>query len=579
MHTEQRRRPLLAAAAAVIAVGGLLAACSGSSGKTTTSSSSGASATSASGGTSASSSSGGGGASTRVVTAETGQAGQFVKNFNPFSPNAQRPTLGMIYEPLMYFNIAKAGPAKPWLAQSYAWSNGGKTITFTMRTNAKWTDGQAVTASDVAYTFNLLKAKAALNQAALPIASASAPSPTKAVVNFTEPSYAAINYIAGTTYILPQHIWKNISNPTTNLNPNPVGSGAYTVSSVTGEALTLKANKNYYMAGLPKVQTYRFLYFNGNEAANLAIENGQVDWANGYIPNINKVYKAKNKNYAVSNTPIAITTLLPNFASGPTADLAVRKAISYAINRTQISSIVYNGYANPIATSGLISPLFDEVADPTLKNTMFTYDVGKAKSTLEADGYKMGSNGFYAKNGQELTITVQVPSGYTDYVQALQIMVPELKSAGINLVVQGESVNAWSSNTYTGKFQMVMIYEGFTASPYVYYKTLIGSAGLPPAGQVNTAGNQGRYLNPQVNSLLAKIAATQDVAVQKPYFVTLQKIFARDLPLIALFQQQNEGTFNGNHVTGFPTAANTYASSGQQQPNVGWVAMNLTPVG
>ena len=564
-------------AIAVVAAGGLLAACTGSSKPSVTSSATGATAN----GSSASSSGGGAstGTSTRVVTAETGQAGQFVKNFNPFSPNAQRPTLGMIYEPLMYFNIAKAGPAKPWLAQSYAWSNGGKTITFTMRSSAKWTDGQAVTAADVAYTFNLLKSNKALNQSALPIATATAPSATKAVITFTEPSYAAINYIAGTTYILPQHIWKNISDPSTNLNPDPVGSGAYTVSSVTGEALTLVANKNYYMPGLPKVQTYRFLYFNGNEAANLAIENGQVDWANTYIPNINKVYKAKNKNYNVSNTPIAITTLLPNLASGPTADLAVRKAISYAINRNQISSIVYNGYANPIATSGLISPLFDEVADPTLKDQMFTYDTGKAKSTLEADGYSMGSNGYYAKGGKELSITVQVPSGYTDYVQALQIMVPELKSAGINLVVQGESVNAWSSNTYTGKFQMVMIYEGFTASPYVYYKTLIGSAGLPAAGQVNTAGNQGRYINPQVNTLLAKIASTENVAAQKPSFVTLQQIFARDLPLIALFQQQNEGTFNGNHIGGFPTPDNPYASSGQQQPNVGWVAMNLTPVG
>jgi peptide/nickel transport system substrate-binding protein len=574
MPTKLTRRPLLGIAVTAVAVSGLLAACTGSSKSTNDSSAS--SATS-----SASTSSGSPGTSTssRIVTAETGQAGQFVKNFNPFSPNAQRPTLGMIYEPLMYFNIAKSGPAKPWLAQSYAWSNAGKTITFTMRTDAKWTDGQTVTAADVAYTFNLLKANKALNQAALPIASASAPSPTKAVVNFTEPSYAAINYIAGTTYVLPQHIWKSISDPTTNLNPNPVGSGAYTVSSVTGAALTLKANKNYYMPGLPKVQTYRFLYFNGNEAANLAIENGQVDWANTYIPNINKVYKAKNKNYNVSNTPIAITTLMPNLTSGPTADLAVRKAISYAINRTQISNIVYNGYANPIATSGLISPLFDVVADPSLKNQTFTYDTAKAKSTLEADGYKMGSSGYYAKAGKDLSITVQVPSGYTDYVQALQIMVPQLKSAGIKLVVQGESVNAWSSNTYTGKFQMVMIYEGFTSSPYVYYKGLIGSAGLPAPGQVNTAGNQGRYTNPEVDSLLAKIASTQDVNAQKPSFYRLQAIFARDLPTIALFQQQNEGTFNGNHITGFPTADNLYASSGQQQPNVGWVAMNLTPVG
>ena len=550
------RKSLWTAAVASVALVGLLTACS--------------SATSTDNGSS--------GGANRVVTAETGQAGQFVKNFNPFSPNAQRPTLGMIYEPLMYFNIAKAGTPKSWLAKSFAWSNGGKTLTFTMRPNAKWTDGQAVTASDVAYTFNLLKSNPALNSAALPIADASAPSADTAVIDFTVSSYTAIDYIAGSTYILPEHVWKNISNPTTTLNSNPVGSGAYTVKSVTGEALTLSANPNYYMAGLPKVKTYRFLYFNGNQASNLAIENGQVDWANSYIPNIDTVYKKKDPKFAVSNTPVAITSIVPNFTDPVVSQLAVRQAISYAIDRPQVSKVVYNGYAAPIATSGLISPTFDNVADPSLKDTTFTFSVAKAKSTLQAAGYTMGSDGFFAKDGKKLTLTVQVPSGYTDYVQALQVVVQELKSAGIDLVVQGESVNAWTSNFYNGKFQLLMTYQGFTSSPYVYYKTIIGSAGLPAAGQENTAGNQGRYINPEVNSLLQQIASTDDTTAQKPSFYKIQQIFAKDLPVIPLFQQQNEGTFNGNHITNFPTAQNLYASSGQQQPNVGWVAMNLVPV-
>jgi peptide/nickel transport system substrate-binding protein len=550
------RRPVWAAAIASLAVVGLLTSCS-------------------SGGSASSSSSGG---ANRIVTAETGQAGQFVDNFNPFSPNAQRPTLGMIYEPLMYFNIAKAGTPQPWLAKSFAWSNGGKTLTFTMRSDAKWTDGTAVTAADVAYTFNLLKSNPALNSAGLPIASASTTGTDTAVVNFTKSSYTDIDYIAGSTYILPQHVWSKISNPTTTLNAHPVGSGAYTVSSVTGEALTLKANPNYYMSGLPKVKTYRFLYFNGNQASNLAIESGQVDWANSYIPNINTVYKSKNSKFVVSNTPVAITSIVPNFADPTVSQLAVRQAVSYAINRTQVSKVVYNGYANPVPTSGLISPNFDNVADPTLKDTKFAFDVSKAKSTLESAGYTLGSNGFFAKNGTELTLTVQVPSGYTDYVQALQIIVQELKTAGINLVVQGESVNAWTSNFYNGKFQLLMTYQGFTSSPYVYYKTIIGSDGLPPVGQEDTAGNQGRYNNPQVDSLLQTIASTDDTATQKPSFYKIQQIFAKDLPVIPLFQQQNEGTFNGNHITGFPTPQNPYASSGQQQPNVGWVAMHIAPV-
>src|ERR1700683_4559640 len=89
--------------AAVLAAAGLLAACSGSS-SSSTSSSSGASA---------------------VVTGSFGSGATFTNDFNPFSPSVQDPANGMIYEPLLLFDTAKAGTVEPWLASSYSLSNGG----------------------------------------------------------------------------------------------------------------------------------------------------------------------------------------------------------------------------------------------------------------------------------------------------------------------------------------------------------------------------------------------------------------------------------------------------------------------
>ena len=54
------------------------------------------------------------------------------------------------------FDSLKAGVSYPWLATKYAWSNGGKTLTFTIRTGVKWSDGSAFTPADVAATFNLV---------------------------------------------------------------------------------------------------------------------------------------------------------------------------------------------------------------------------------------------------------------------------------------------------------------------------------------------------------------------------------------------------------------------------------------
>src|SRR5215470_4408310 len=87
-------------------------------------------------------------------------------------------------EPLVMFNIMKPTQAPiPWLATAYKWSDGGKTLTFTIRKGVKFSDGKPMTASDVAFTFNLLKNNPSLTPASPPPvpASATAPNPTTAV--------------------------------------------------------------------------------------------------------------------------------------------------------------------------------------------------------------------------------------------------------------------------------------------------------------------------------------------------------------------------------------------------------------
>ena len=121
----------IAAGATMVAVG-LLAACGGSSGSGSGSASSGP---------------------TGVLTVATG-ATSYPDDFNHYSPNAEDATNGMIYEPLFFYNTAKAGDIKPWLGTSYAWSAGGKTLTVHLRHDVKWTDGKPFTSKDVVFTFD-----------------------------------------------------------------------------------------------------------------------------------------------------------------------------------------------------------------------------------------------------------------------------------------------------------------------------------------------------------------------------------------------------------------------------------------
>jgi peptide/nickel transport system substrate-binding protein len=506
---------------------------------------------------------------TGVLTITTGAAGAFADDFNLYSPNAEDATNGMIYEPLFFFDTAKDGVVKPWLGTSYAWSNGGKTLKVQLRHNVTWTDGKPFTSADVVFTFDQALHSTALNKFGLPLASVTANGPYAVTINFTAAAYTDAYYALGRVEILPQHIWASIKDPATFLNTHPVGTGAYELGSFSGQVFTMTANPHYYLAGLPKFKTIRFLAFSGNTTSDAAIESGEIDWAGSYIPGIQKLYLARNNKFEVSDIPLSTAFLVPNMVSGPTANLAVRQAISAALNRSDISSTVYNGYASPTNPEALILPNYSAVLSPSLASASFgSPNAAKAKSILTTAGIKT-----------PLNLTVDMVSGYTDYLSDLQIIQAELKPAGIILTIDQPAYATFTSLQDTGKFQLLMDNFGYTPDPWAYYYSILDSAIAPPIGQVDTVGNYGRYHNAQVDSLLSEIAGTTNTAVQNPDFYQIEQIFASQLPLIPLFNQQDEIEFNGNAVTNYPSVSNPYAAPAVYiQPDVGWVAARLEPV-
>ena len=556
--TRRRALPALAAA-------GLLCASLTACGSTSGANPSGGSAGGASG----------------VVTVNTGASSAFQADFNPFSPNDNDATVGMIYEPLYYFDTVDSSRVTPWLASSYAWGDNGESITFHLRQGVTWTDGQQFTAADVAFTFNqMVSSPTPYNQFGLPVTGAVANADGSVTVKFSKPVYSDLYYIAGKVVILPEHIWKSVSDPATFQNSSPVGTGAFKVASVTPQVMTLTANRNYYQPGFPKIGTVRFLSYSGNTSSNTAIETGQLDWSGNYIPNIQQNYLAKNPKYQLVNIPLAVAFFVPNLKSGPTAQLAVRQAISDALGRDFISQSVYDGQAPATNPEALLSPNFTGQIDPSLPTKISgTANVAKAQSDLESAGYKLGSdNMFDDPSGKPLSISIQVISGYSDYVQDVQIAQQQLKAAGIDLQVQSESYQQFTSNQDNGNFQLLIDNFGYTPSTYSYYYNLLESTLAPKAGTPDTVGNYGGYSDAQVDADLAAIAGTTEETKQNPAFYDIEQHMVQDVPVIPLFEQQNEQEFNGSKITGFPTQTDPYASAAiYMSPDIGWVMMRLAP--
>jgi peptide/nickel transport system substrate-binding protein len=220
------QQSLPAVCAALVAMA-LIAGCGGSSHK-----SSSANATETTGSSSA------------VLTVESSQQNAITKNFNPYIQSSAAALLGatsLIYEPLLQTNAIKPGQYYNWLATGYSWSNGGKSITFTIRPGVKWSDGTPMTAADVAFTFNMLKKYPDVNTTGLAVKSVSTTG-NQVTLNFATPQYANLQNIAGQTYIVPQAVWSKVGDPGKYADPDPVGTGPYGVSQFSSQGITLKAN-------------------------------------------------------------------------------------------------------------------------------------------------------------------------------------------------------------------------------------------------------------------------------------------------------------------------------------------------
>src|SRR6266705_3373072 len=179
-------------------------------------------------------------------------------NFNPLSSTSTgflTNAVALYNEPLYIWNYLKpTQPGIPILASGQpTFSNGGKTLTIPIRSGVKWNDGKAFSASDVAFTFNLVKAHPALFTTGAPIVtSASAPSATSVQLNFSSAQYANL-FMIGQVYIVPQHIWGSVSNPVTYTDANPVGTGPYMLQTYSSHGFLLKQNPSYWNKGTVKV--------------------------------------------------------------------------------------------------------------------------------------------------------------------------------------------------------------------------------------------------------------------------------------------------------------------------------------
>jgi ABC-type transport system substrate-binding protein len=523
-----------------------------------------------------------------VIVDNTGQT--FAQTFNPYvstSLGTEINMQSMTYEPLYEFNIMNPSQAPiPWLATHYAWSNDGKTVTFTIRQGVKFSDGTPMTASDVAFTFNLLMKNTALaSQAPAPTplpTSATAPNATTAVLTFAQPEVGNLFLIAS-TYVLPEHIWKNVSNPVTYADANPVGTGPYELASYSSQKVTFKQNPYYWQKSKVHVPEVIFPSYVSNTTAGPALSSGQIGYASideadiqgnylGASPD-NHTWTSSQPWFASNN----VVTLWPNATKAPLNDPKVREAISAAINRQQLSAQGETNYEPPAtSSSGLLLPVQNSLLDPAYANDLSpTSNAAKVSQILTSDGYTK-TGGKWMKNGQPIKFTIEDPSSYTDYATDAGLIATQLNSQGFEVSPDLVQATQWYSDLAAGNFDSIIHWSNQGPTPFDYFTYWMDNTLSAPIGK--PAGSDfGRYDNPQVQAALAQYTSTSDPATQQKALNTLEGIVSTQAPVIPLLYGAVWYEYSTKDYTGWPTASNQYDDPIPNSPYLEYTLLHLTP--
>jgi peptide/nickel transport system substrate-binding protein len=499
---------------------------------------------------------------TSVLTISNENGALWTCGFNPFNPSDNLLSVGFTYEPLVYVNPLQDGKTTPMLATSWKWGAGNKSLTFTIRSGVKFSDGTPLTAADVAYTFNLQKKYPALDLTGAwsVLSSVTATNPTTVVMDFSTVAVPYFYYIADQTPIVPEHIWSTMANPTANPVSQPVGTGPYVMSKCSPANITYTANPHYWQPGEPKINKLEYPAFTSNNTANDQLANGQAQWGAQYIPGIQAFYTSKSPDYHYWFPPTVNISLIPNLTDPLLSNVKVRQAISYAINRSQVSTIGESGYEPPANQTGIVTPTFSGSLDTSaLASWGNGYDPAKAKALLASAGYHMAGGVMTNAAGQKLSFKVINIGDYSDWVASMQVIQQDLKAVGIQINPDNLSNTDFDADLYYGKYQLAY-YDQPTFGPGAYYElnNWLNAANTAPVGKI-AASNYERYNNAATTALLNQYETTTSTATQQSILDQLQQVMLNSAPIIPVVEAVDWYQYDTGAFTGWPTASDPYA--------------------
>ena len=431
------------------------------------------------------------------------------------------------------FKLNNAFDAIPDLATSFEISDDALTYTFHLRDNAVWTDGEPVTSADVVYTFNEIIDKAYANANVFyAVKSIEAPDDYTVVFNMSEPDGSFIANVSWYgTFILPEHVLKGTDWMTNDeFSNNPVSCGPFKLDAWNkGTDVQLVRDDNYW-GDAPILDRVIFTVISDPSTMYQAWLNGEIDeMVASYIPStdLEGIMADTDNYYTVVQTWPSPWYIAFNLTDGPFADVKVREAIMYGIDRKDVSDKATGGYMpvnNHFIPDNFTDAVNDDAAEPG-------YDLEKAQALLEEAGYTKDADGYYF----ETTFTVM--GGFDDFCK---VIADNMEKMGIKVKLDVQDYNIWSENCFNNTNFEITALGGFQGPDVL---------GTTRRWTTDGVVNIPRYSRQEVDDLAKQALQAATEADRNAAIKEVQKYLREDVPFVLIVNYEDHNPFK-NYIKG-----------------------------
>lgn len=429
------------------------------------------------------------------------------------------------------------GNLLPALADHYDISPDGLDYTFTLKEDVRWSDGERVTASDVAFTIRL--AKNPLIQSpkraqweGIEVEEVN----SRTIVFHLKKAY--VPFLENTTLgILPKHIWEDIPPSQFSLvdiNIKPIGAGPYTVDGVTRDdkgtitALTLKANSRYAL-GKPFISTLKVYFYTSKEALLKDLQNDAVDSAGAFSPQYSRLLNAEHYTIHSIGLQRIIAIFLNQNKIKTLANLKVRQALNQSIDRERIVKEVLDQYGSPISgpfPPSIVLPL--ELS----QGTSTAPDVESIKKNLN-DALKAATP--KPKKGpapapEPLTIHLVTASSTPELTKTADLIKEMWAAIGVNTDIETFRQDDLEQSVIGPRRYDAFLYGeeviGNDPDPFAFWHS---------SQRTHPGLNIALYANSDVDGLVEKVRTEQDITKRHQLYEKIYAEITKDLPAFFLY--------------------------------------------